>query len=86
MDRFAAELDRYLTREQPEAPECSCGNELHYEADRESGLCEECRAEVEAVEAAEDFSPADEALFVGALTEADVERFAAAETASRVAA
>lgn len=61
MDRFAARLDEYLTREQPEPTACECGNGLHYEIDRERGQCDECHAEA-ALDA--------DALFVGAATEA----------------
>lgn len=82
MDRFARLHTAYLTA--PEYPACrgeGCRND-HLDAD---GYCAECAAEMHVdaallIDDAADFCPADEALFVGALTEADLERFAAAES------
>ena len=63
-------LDAWITREQPEYPSCACGNGLHYQSNRESGVCDDCTAPEQHVEAAlaiddaaEGFEPADEALF-----------------------
>lgn len=96
MDRFAARLDEYLTREQPEPTACECGNGLHYEIDRELGQCADCRAEAaheeeRAAGYCNDFGsdaagPADDEELAAVAAEANEERTARKRTAHVVAA
>lgn len=95
MDRFAARLDEYLTREQPEPTACECGNGLHYEIDRELGQCADCRAEAAHEEeraagycndfGSEAAGPADDEELAAVAAEADEERAARKRTAHVVA-
>jgi len=39
--------DAWVTRDRPEPTACECGNGLHYEIDRECGVCGDCRAELD---------------------------------------
>ena len=90
MDRFAARLDEYLTREQPEPTACECGNGLHYEIDRERGQCADCRAEAAHEEeraagycndfGSEAAGPADDEELAAVAAEADEERAARKRT------
>ena len=96
MDRFAARLDEYLTREQPEPTACECGNGLHYEIDRELGQCADCRAEAahdeeRAAGYCNDFGsdaagPADDEELAAVAAEADEERAARKRTAAHAEA
>ncbi len=63
-----SKLDAWITREQPEAPECACGNELHYASEQESGVCDDCTAAEANVEQALG-ADVDAALGLGAATE-----------------